>query len=185
MIILLPGSLAPTPVVQGLFCSHNIKCAVASILFSPASPFGVWNEIFCTVLSNQKALTILYTANLSLHQCNKDKLRCIYFYTAILRQLFFFLWKYRLTDRALCDFADRQACRCKSWWWTPRRFSLFSISEFLNECLWSTRTKSKSPDKDSCQRASCDLQRCHFPSGSEYRAQTMTEIKLQFVFRLQ
>lgn len=34
--------------------------------------------------------------------------------------------------------------------------------DFLHDFLHSSRTESKRPDKDSCQRASCDLQWIHF-----------------------
>lgn len=55
---------------KGWFCCcSDLKSEIVSVLLSHGPPFGVWNEIVCVVISNRKGPTILYTANLSVHQC--------------------------------------------------------------------------------------------------------------------
>lgn len=121
--------------LQGCFlCSYNLKCPTFfcfffSVLLLPLRSGIKSFEPFCQIKKPRLYCKSVWTS--------------VCFHTAIRR-------KNCLAYRARCDFANRQTRRCKSEWVTPGRFSLFSISQFLNECPWSTRTKSKGLDNDSC-----------------------------------
>lgn len=88
--VIILGYSAPTPV----FLSSSFTAQLIFFLFVLlpqnkvcnsfcfVQPFfflwGFWMKSCVLFLSNQKALTILYIVKLSLKQCNKDKLTCIY-----------------------------------------------------------------------------------------------------------
>lgn len=131
VIFLLSGCVAPTPAPQYKVCTcfsfwgleWNLLCYSLKLWL-----FFILKICFCTTV----------------RQINMRSLSC----SNLLLVFFFFRGKNWSSSLWLC----RQTRRCKPWWVTPRRFSLFSISEFLNERLWSTCTKSKGLDKDSCRR---------------------------------
>lgn len=175
MVILLASRISLSFFISGLqFCwccrCQHIKCAIASALFPSASPFGLWNYISRAVLSNRKAPPALRVCLCpGVTKTNSPEFAfppCI--------------------NGSLASEHSAWLCRQSSGklWRGASHFSPLAA-------LWATASGLLVPNQKAPTRTAATggppviCGDAISPLAANTDTQTMTEIKLQFIFRLQ